>query len=149
MTRMLAALVLLLSAACARGTPEPAALDTRNERCRSCRMVVSDRRTAAQIVVPGEEPQFFDDLGCLRDRLGRGGPTPAHAAVFVADHRTAEWIRAERAVYGRSATVDTPMGSRLVAHASAASRAADTGVPDVVPVSAAEVLGGRAGKVQP
>ena len=66
---------------------------------------------------------FFDELGCLRDYLG-GHATPADAVVYVADHRTGEWVTARTAVFTKTAT-STPMGSGLLAHADAASRDAD------------------------
>jgi copper chaperone NosL len=109
--------------ACARGAPPPAELDTRNELCAYCRMPVSDRRLAVQIVSRGEEPLFFDDLGCLAGRLAGDGRRSG-SAIYVADHGTGRWVPAESAVYTRSA-VQTPMGSGLLAHADAASRDAD------------------------
>jgi hypothetical protein len=102
----------------------PAALDTANESCRHCRMIVSDARLAAQIVARGEEPQFFDDIGCLRAYLQAAHP-PADALAYVADHRTGDWVRAVDAVYAKSHTVATPMGSGLLAWKDTASRAAD------------------------
>ena len=59
-------LTLPLLSACS-GPPGPAALDTQNEVCSWCRMSISDIHTAAQLAAPGEEPKFFDDVGCLRD----------------------------------------------------------------------------------
>jgi copper chaperone NosL len=120
----MAATALVLATACGSGPITPAALDTANEACRHCRMIVSNPRLAAQIAAPGEEPQFFDDIGCLREYL-RSTQPPGDAVVFVADHRTGEWARAVDAVYTRSHTVATPMGSGLLAHRDAASRAAD------------------------
>jgi copper chaperone NosL len=61
MRRTLAAIAIAGSIACGGGRLEPAALDTRTEHCRSCQMPVSDVRTSAQIVAPGDEPLFFDD----------------------------------------------------------------------------------------
>lgn len=118
------AAVLLFLLGCARGAPPPAELDTRNELCAYCRMPVSDRRLAAQIVSRGEEPLFFDDLGCLAGRLARDGRR-AGSAIYVADHGTGRWVPAESAVYTRSALLQTPMGSGLLAHADATSRDAD------------------------
>jgi copper chaperone NosL len=120
----LPALGFVVLAGCGGGHVEPAALDAANDACRHCRMIVSDARLAAQIVARGEEPQFFDDLGCLREYL-RSAQPPAGAVAFVADHRTGEWVRAVDAVYARSRTVATPMGSGLLAWRDAASRAAD------------------------
>lgn len=103
----------------------PAELDTAGESCASCRMAVSSVRTAGQIAAPGAEPLFFDDLGCLRDYLTAGRPVARSAAAYVADHRTGEWILARSAVYAEVPSLATPMGSHLVAHASAASRERD------------------------
>jgi copper chaperone NosL len=135
----LAALALVL-AACTRGPPGPAALDTRNDACAQCRMAVSDARFAAQVVAPGEEPRFFDDVGCLRDWLRSGAKPPRGAVAFVADHRTKAWVRAAEAAYTRVDALETPMGSHLVAHADAASRAADPAAVRGTPLTAADVF---------
>jgi copper chaperone NosL len=99
---------------------------------------------AAQLVARGEEPRFFDDIGCLRDFLSRGRAAKA-AVAFVADHRTRQWVRADRAVYTR-ARIETPMGSRLIAHANAASRDADPASAGGRSIAATEVLGPAGGE---
>jgi copper chaperone NosL len=136
-----AGLLALALAACARGPAQPGPLDTRNDACSHCRMAVSDARFAAQIAAPGEEPMFFDDLGCLRDHLRTRPRLPRGAVAFAADHRTRAWVRASRAVYTRRESVETPMSSHLLAHADAASRDADPVAAGGTPVSAAEVFG--------
>ena len=88
-------------------------------------MMVSDGRFAAQLVAPGEEPLFFDDVGCLRDFLRENPEKGAGFTAYVADHRTRAWIRKDQAVYTRVDGLSTPMNSHLIAHADAASRAAD------------------------
>lgn len=140
--RLAAAAALPLAlAACARGAAEPARLDTRNDTCASCRMAVSDARFAAQIVAPGEEPRFFDDIGCLARHLSKSPPLPRGAVAFVADHRTREWVRAARAVFTRRDSLETPMASHLVAHVGASSRDADPASAGGTPVNAAELFG--------
>lgn len=130
--------------ACRGGAPPPASLDTKTDTCSVCRMTVSDQRLASQILVPGEEPRFFDDLGCLAKFLD------AHqlpdAVVYVADHRTGEWTPAAGAVYSRLDRASTPMASGLLAHATSDSRAQDAGAAGGRPVDAAVVLGRRAPK---
>jgi copper chaperone NosL len=126
--------------ACGGGEPRPASLDTRNERCAGCRMAVSEARFASQLVAPGEVPLFFDDLGCLAGYV-KAGRAPARAVAFVADHRTREWVRADRAAYTRVPGLQTPMGSHVVAHADAASREADPDATAGTPVPAGELFG--------
>lgn len=103
---------------------QPAQVDTRNDACANCRMPVSDVRFAGQIVAPGEDPRFFDDLGCLRDFLKKAAAAKG-AIAYVADHRTKEWVAAHKAVYVRNEQVQTPMASHVIAFADAASRDAD------------------------
>lgn len=134
----------LAAAACTRGPPGPAPLDTRHEACAQCRMIVSDARFAAQVVAPGEEPRFFDDLGCLRDWLARAGPPRAGAVAYVADHRTRGFVRAATATYTRVPALETPMGSHVVAHADAASRDADPAASGGIPLAASELFAAAA-----
>lgn len=131
---------LLAAAACGGGAPEPAALDTRHEQCASCRMAVSNARFAAQLVAPGELPRFFDDLGCLARYLKAPG-AKADATAFVADHRTREWVHAERALYTRVPGIETPMGSHVIAHADRASRDGDPDAHAGTPVDPWDLLG--------
>ena len=136
----LTSLAGLLAGACGGGTA-PATLDTRaGVACASCRMTVSDVRTASQIVAAGEEPLFFDDLGCLREYRSTH-PRASGARVFVADHHTGAWVPAGDAVYARAGGVETPMGSHLLAWASAAARDADPASRGAEPQDAAALFG--------
>ncbi len=130
---------IVLAAACSAGPARPAALDTKTEICRSCRMPVSDARLAAQLVAPRQEPAFFDDIVCLRDFLARSS-VPETSVAYVADHRTKAWVRASAAIYTR-ASIETPMGSHWIAHADAASRDVDPAAKGGVPVAASEIFG--------
>jgi copper chaperone NosL len=119
------ALLAFSGLACSGGSLQPANLSTGGgDACSFCRMTVSNRRTAAQVVAPGEEPRFFDDVGCLLGSLGDKGKAEG-SRIFVADHRTGDWVAADVAVYARVTSVETPMGSHLLAWADDRSRAAD------------------------
>lgn len=143
-TLLVAASLSAVAAGCGPRTLEPAALDTSVETCRHCRMAVSDPQFAAQLVAPGEDVQFFDDIGCLRDHLRTPGP-PRGAVAFVTEHRTRRWIPAATAVFTEVAAVETPMGSHLIAHESAGSRDADPSARGGRPVNERDVLGPLAG----
>jgi copper chaperone NosL len=137
--RGIVVIAVLAAASCSSRPPGPAPLDTRTETCRSCRMPVSDAKVAAQLVAPGEEPRFFDDLVCLRDFLARG-PAPPGTVAYVADHSSGAWVRASDAVYTR-ASVETPMGSHWIAHSGAASRDADAAARGGKAVDPREIFG--------
>lgn len=139
-------LLLIVMVGCVPGPPRPASIDTAHDACENCRMIVSDVRLAAQVVAPGEEPHFFDDIGCLHDYL-LAHVLPDDAVVFVAEHRTGAWIEGRRAVYTRTTDASTPMGSRIIAHATIASRDADplAAAGAAVPASSILVTTSRAG----
>ncbi len=133
-----AMLLCALLAGCGGG---PVPID-RGATCASCRMTISNQRLAAEIVAPGEEPRLYDDIGCLVDGIRRGDlrSMGQEATIYVADHRTGAWIKAPDAVYTRVASLDTPMGSHLIAHADASSRAADRDSEGGIALTIGEVL---------
>ena len=142
-TRLSAAIgdLVLLAAftACGGQTLRPVAVDP-STMCANCRMAVSDPRHAAQLLAPAEDPQFFDDIGCLAAAVRRT-PPPRGAVAYVADHRTGQWVRAADATYTFVRNLATPMGSHLLAHADAASRSQDPDAVGGTPRTAADVFG--------
>jgi copper chaperone NosL len=119
-----ATVLALAGGACASGPPEPVPIDLANDVCAHCRMVISSRATAAELLAPGEEPRLFDDLGCLRSDLEHERP-PAGSVIVVADHLTGEWLRLEEAVITNVPGLQTPMGSGLIAHRTSGDRDRD------------------------
>lgn len=138
------AAVLCVVSACSPSLPEPASVDTKNDQCAHCRMTVADVHFAAQLVAPGEEPKFFDDIGCLRAFLGTQPTLASGTVAYVADHRTKEWIKAVDAIYVRNDALETPMSSHIVAFATAASRDADPAPSGGETLDAAGVFGSTA-----
>jgi copper chaperone NosL len=140
-TRVLMSSLALAVAACGSEPQQPAALETRTDACAFCRMTVSNAALAAQIVAPGEEPRFFDDIGCmaayLKDHPARSGG----ARAYVADHLSKTWVAADVALYTRVPGLETPMGSHLIAHADASSRDRDPVVSREAPTPVADVFG--------
>lgn len=132
--------LLLCMLGCSSSPPPPVDIDTTHDICTHCRMVVSDRRLAAQIVAANEEPQLFDDIGCLRDYLA-GHPRAAGSVVYVADHVSGRWLDARAALFTRALSRQTPMASGILAHADRASRDGDPAAAAGMPVDAAAILG--------
>jgi copper chaperone NosL len=127
--------------ACAGGPPRPATLDPGDDSCSYCRMVVSDPRFAGQIVARGEDPLFFDDLGCLRDYIHGGRSVPAGAVAYVVDHRTGTWVPGGRAVFTSVPDLSTPMGGGIIAHADRTSRDSDATARGGTSIPPSDVIG--------
>lgn len=130
-------------AACRDRGPLPVPIDTRTATCQFCNMSIGDIRFAAEGIVPGGRPMVFDDLGCVKSWVVDARQVPAGLVFFVVDHRTKQWVRADRAVFTRVEGLQTPMGSGLIAHADDASRAADPAAAGGHPVPLADVVPAR------
>lgn len=126
------AAVAALSNACA-GAEGPAAITPGQDACAQCRMTFAATSTAVQVLAPGEAPVLFDDLECFRQFVASHPPAEG-ARIVVADHRTGEWVDGPSALITRT-TAATPMGSGLLAHATAASRDQDPAASGGEPVS--------------
>lgn len=116
-------LLALLAPACGRGPPEPVEIALNEDECSHCRMAISRRAFAAEAVTPSGTVHFFDDIGCLV-RWVSGRPPPEGTGLFVVDFADGSWLDATRARFVRADSLETPMGSGLVAFGSA-ERAAE------------------------
>lgn len=143
MSRARLATIVLLAAGCATGPLEPIALDLGRDVCASCRMIISSKATAAELLVPGEEPRLFDDLGCLQTALGAARPSEG-ARIFVADHLSGDWVALGEAVLTAVPDLQTPMGSGLIAHRTAGDRDRDPDARGGHPYDRSLLLGGGA-----
>ncbi len=118
-------LVLIIAfglSACLTGKPEPVEIVLNEETCSLCRMAVSERQFAAEIVLSSGSVHFFDDIGCL----GQWVTTNANeltesAGIFVIDYITGEWLDATEAHFVLSENLPTPMSYGLAAFQSSAS----------------------------
>ena len=106
-----AAIVLLHG--CARRQPDPVDIFP-EDICTLCKMAISDRRFASEILT-AEEVFKFDDIGCMEKYRGIRGEL-RDIQVFYMDYTTRTWLPEQRAVVVRSG-VFTPMGSGMVAFA--------------------------------
>ena len=136
-------LALALALACSESQPPAASLQP-GTPCSYCRMTVSSQNVGAQIAASGEDPRFFDDIGCLAAYLREHPLTPG-AVLYVGDHQTGKWVDARVAVYSRGDAITTPMYSHIVAHVNAAARESDASVKGAKPLTVADVFGATLG----
>ncbi|MCP5114401.1 MAG: hypothetical protein GY953_26525 [bacterium] len=112
-----------LQIGCLGGRPEPVEIALNEEICSHCRMAVSQRQFAGEVVTPSGRVDYFDDIGCLAAWLRQQQPATG-AGVFVVDYENGEWLEAAAAQFVRSEAVSTPMGSGLTAFATSERAAA-------------------------
>lgn len=105
----LGTLVVLASVAWAQTVPPPATTDFKSDLCVVCKMAVTSKSYAAQIVSDGK-PLFFDDIGCLVQYERQGQIKPAAKARYVRSVVGDAWLQAEKAVWVTTKDVRTPMG---------------------------------------
>lgn len=95
------------------------------DSCERCRMIISDKRFAAQYITSSGEARKFDDIGCMIDDLGEAGKRGEKAlAVYISDYATGEWIDAEKASYLQNGELKSPMGYNIAAFGSAGEMSA-------------------------
>jgi copper chaperone NosL len=103
-----------LLAACGKTEPQPLELAP-EDMCAFCRMAISEKRFAAELVTDDGDTFKFDDIGCMLDfSKGKQNLQPI-AASFVVDFETHEWVRGDAAFYVHSAEFKTPMSHGIVA----------------------------------
>lgn len=114
MRKICAAGILLVGLSAGCGTKEIRPVDIYPEdNCANCRMAVSQKPFASEIIAGSGEVLKFDDLMCL-EQYRRGNPELKIMAIFVTDYELGEWLTYEKSVVVRTA-IQTPMGSGLVA----------------------------------
>jgi copper chaperone NosL len=117
--RSLAIFFVLGLAACAANLGP---VDIENgDMCSFCRMAISEKQFVAEIILADETVLKFDDIGCML-RYQKAKPSADKPSViYVVDSETRQWLKTDDAYFIRSQTVKTPMGSGIIAFASATS----------------------------
>ena len=96
------------------GSPEKIHWD--RDMCERCKMAVSERKYAAEIINPKTGKVYkFDDIGCATLWLDEEKiPWKQSAIIWVTDAKTGKWIDAKKAKYIEGAI--TPMAYGLSAY---------------------------------
>lgn len=102
----------LMLANCQEQAIEPVALSP-DDMCDYCKMAISEKRYAAELIDTEGQAFKFDDIGCMINFARRGSSKAS--AYFVMDFDERQWIRAEDAYYIQSSEFATPMNGNIVA----------------------------------
>ena len=87
--------------------------------CDTCRMLISEERTAAALRTAAGDVQQFDDIDCLLRGVAAAAGSVTH--VWVHAYDAERWLNAQEAWYVMSPELMTPMGSGLAAFATQAA----------------------------
>jgi nitrous oxide reductase accessory protein NosL len=96
------------------GTPDQMHWD--RDMCERCKMAISERKYAAQIIDPASGKVYkFDDIGCAILWMEEGHvPWKDQAIIWVTDASTGEWLDARSAKYTDDSI--TPMAYGIAAY---------------------------------
>jgi len=84
--------------------------------CSYCKMAISEKMFAGEIVRDDGEVWKFDDLGCLRAHMkSERGQERLHLFFRVMEKQ--DWVKGEDATLVKSDMIKTPMGSGMIAFA--------------------------------
>lgn len=84
-----------------------------------CKMVISDRRFAAELVTTKGKSLKFDAIECLADYWVENREELKGAKLWVSDfNEPNKWLSIEEAVFVKSREIQSPMGESLLALAS-------------------------------
>ena len=105
-------LIMAAVAGCSKSAVKPVDIFP-EDMCSHCRMSVSNKAFAAEIISESGDALKFDDIGCMEEfTRNSGGIKPAR--VFVKDYETKEWLLLEKSTIVVTG-IATPMGSGKIA----------------------------------
>ena len=101
------------------GPPKPVPIYPEEDVCEFCRMLITDKRFAAECIMKKGRAKKFDDPICMIRYFTEGKVLghPGKEAIrqcYVKDYYTLEWVPADKAFYVK-APVTTVMGYGVVA----------------------------------
>jgi len=104
----------LVFADCQTRKVEPVALAS-EDMCSFCKMALSEKQYAAELIDSDGQVFKFDDIGCLLNFINKRSINVSGASLFVMDFNQRQWIKADNAYYVRSPDVTTPMNGGIIA----------------------------------
>lgn len=84
------------------------------DMCSYCRMAISEKQYAAEVIDSDGQAFKFDDIGCMINFASKKNNAQI-TAYFVMDFDKREWITGDDAYYVRAPEVKTPMNGGLIA----------------------------------
>ena len=118
--RTLLTCLLLAAVSCANREPRPVEIES-TDMCAQCKMAISEKRYAAELVDAEGNVTKFDNLDCMVRYASSRGLRDKSATWFVMDSEGREWLDARKVLLVRAASIPGPMGSGILAVKDAAA----------------------------
>lgn len=103
----------MVAAGCGKAELKPASIEP-GDSCTFCKMAISEKRYAAQILDADGQIILFDEIGCMVSYL-KSKPQQEIAVMYVTDYDSRRWIAADHAFFVHSSKYKTPMSGGIVA----------------------------------
>ncbi len=107
-------LAVLCLAACRSERPSFVEIES-SDMCAYCKMAISEKRYASELIDEEGGVLKFDDLGCMFRMLKERSPQAQPSAFFVVDYERRTWLDASQGHFVKSEVFHSPMGSGLIA----------------------------------
>ncbi|HEX4947491.1 MAG TPA: nitrous oxide reductase accessory protein NosL, partial [Blastocatellia bacterium] len=76
--------------------------------CTHCKMAISEKQFASEIITTDGDALKFDDIGCMQDYL-KEKPDTKIAAHFFMNYETKTWLKGSAAHFVKSKEITSPM----------------------------------------
>jgi copper chaperone NosL len=107
-TFLLCAAFILFQSCLSEKIEKPIELHWDRDSCSNCRMVISDKRFAAQVIGENNQVYKFDDIGCAVHWINSNSKQ-AIRSVWVKDISGEKWLNAKTAFWEK-VEIHSPMG---------------------------------------
>lgn len=99
---------------CQKQAVEPVALAP-EDMCAYCKMAISEKRYAAELIDSEGQEFKFDDIGCMVNFTKSKKDATMIVTYFVMDFDERQWTKADDAYYVRSSELTSPMNGGIIA----------------------------------
>ncbi len=104
----------LMATACGHSGPE--AINLNKDDCDNCKMSISDKRFACEIVTEKGKVYKFDDVSCLMGFKGDNSEKMANATYYISNFLSPnELLKADGLFFVEGENVASPMGGNIAA----------------------------------
>ncbi len=111
--KLIFVLFLLAFAACREAEIKPVDIAA-EDVCAHCKMAISEKQFASELITTDGDALKFDDIGCMQDYL-KEKPDTKIAAQFFIEYDTRRWLKGNAATFVKSKEITSPMGGGIIA----------------------------------